>query len=103
MLKDIAVLTGGQGGDRRARHQARFYPQFKDLGKAKRLTIDKDNTTIIDGAGSSKDIKGRCESIRKQIETTTSEYDKEKLQERLAKLPRAASRSSRSAPTPRRR
>ena len=59
---------------------------LKDLGKAKRVTIDKDNTTIIDGAGTKKDIEGRCNEIRKQIEETTSDYDREKLQERLAKL-----------------
>jgi chaperonin GroEL len=58
----------------------------KDLGKAKRVVIDKDNTTIIDGAGSRKDIEGRCNEIRSQIEETTSDYDREKLQERLAKL-----------------
>jgi len=58
----------------------------KDLGKAKRITIDKDNTTIIDGGGTKKDIEGRCAEIRNQIEDTTSDYDREKLQERLAKL-----------------
>jgi chaperonin GroEL len=58
----------------------------KDLGKAKRISIDKDNTTIIDGAGPKKDIEGRCAEIRGQIEDTTSDYDREKLQERLAKL-----------------
>jgi chaperonin GroEL len=56
------------------------------LGQAKRVTIDKDNTTIVDGAGDQGDIKGRVEQIRAQIETTTSDYDREKLQERLAKL-----------------
>jgi chaperonin GroEL len=85
MLKDIAVLTGGQVVSEDLGIKLDSIT-LKDLGKAKRLTIDKDNTTIIDGAGASKDIKGRCESIRKQIENTTSEYDKEKLQERLAKL-----------------
>jgi len=59
---------------------------LKDLGKAKRVTIDKDNTTIIDGAGTKKDIEGRVTEIRNQIENTTSDYDREKLQERLAKL-----------------
>jgi chaperonin GroEL len=59
---------------------------LNDLGKAKRVVIDKDNTTIIDGAGSKKDIEGRCQEIRNQIENTTSDYDSEKLQERLAKL-----------------
>ena len=59
---------------------------IKDLGQAKRVSIDKDNTTIIDGAGAKKAIEGRCAEIRNQIEVTTSDYDREKLQERLAKL-----------------
>jgi chaperonin GroEL len=59
---------------------------LKDLGKAKRITIDKDNTTIVEGAGDSKGIEGRVKQIRAQIEETTSDYDREKLQERLAKL-----------------
>src|SRR5207245_3517018 len=58
----------------------------EDLGKAKKVTIDKDNTTIVEGAGASKDIEGRVKQIRTQIEDTTSDYDREKLQERLAKL-----------------
>src|SRR5439155_10403215 len=57
-----------------------------DLGKAKKITIDKDNTTIVEGAGNQKDIQGRVKQIRAQIEETTSDYDREKLQERLAKL-----------------
>jgi chaperonin GroEL len=85
MLEDIAVLTGGK-------------PIFKDLGieldsvaitdlgQAKKVNIDADNTTIIEGAGSSKSIQGRIEMIRREIEATTSDYDREKLQERLAKL-----------------
>jgi len=85
MLADIGVLTGGE-------------PVFEDLGielenvdlsqlgQAKRVTIDKENTTIIEGAGSTENIKGRIEQIKKEIETTTSDYDIEKLQERLAKL-----------------
>jgi chaperonin GroEL len=60
--------------------------RLEDLGHAKKITIDKDNTTIVDGAGDTTDIKARVEQIRAQIETTTSDYDKEKLQERLAKL-----------------
>src|SRR5215472_8956530 len=60
--------------------------KLEDLGKAKRITIDKDNTTIVDGAGKATDIDGRVKEIRSQIEKTTSDYDKEKLQERLAKL-----------------
>ena len=58
----------------------------KDLGNAKRILLDKDNTTIIDGGGSRRDIQGRCMEIRNQIEDTSSDYDREKLQERLAKL-----------------
>ena len=60
--------------------------KVEDLGKAKKVTIDKDNTTIVEGAGNSKDIEGRVKQIRAQIEETTSDYDREKLQERLAKL-----------------
>jgi chaperonin GroEL len=85
MLEDIAVLTGG----RVISEEAGFKLEnttANDLGKAKRITIDKDNTTIIEGGGKSEDIKGRVNQIRAQIESTTSDYDKEKLQERLAKL-----------------
>src|SRR4030042_1604026 len=60
--------------------------QLTDLGRAKRVVIDKDNTTIIDGAGKKADIEGRVKQIRAQVEETTSDYDKEKLQDRLAKL-----------------
>ena len=60
--------------------------KLEDLGKAKRITVDKDNTTIIDGAGKAKDIEGRIKQLRAQVEDTTSDYDREKLQERLAKL-----------------
>src|SRR5204863_153234 len=60
--------------------------KLEDLGRAKKVTIDKDNTTIIEGAGKSADIEGRVKQIRSQVENTTSDYDKEKLQERLAKL-----------------
>jgi len=85
MLEDIGILTGAQ-------------PVFKDLGvelnkagleilgRAKKVVVDKDNTTIIEGAGKPKDIEGRIKQIRAQIEETTSDYDREKLQERLAKL-----------------
>jgi chaperonin GroEL len=59
---------------------------LKDLGRAKRVTVDKDNTTIVEGAGKKADIDGRVKQIRVQIEDTTSDYDREKLQERLAKL-----------------
>jgi chaperonin GroEL len=85
MLDDIAILTGG----RVISEEAGFKLEnttTSDLGSAKRVTIDKDNTTIVEGAGQSADIKGRVNQIRAQIETTTSDYDKEKLQERLAKL-----------------
>ncbi|MCI0512943.1 chaperonin GroEL [candidate division KSB1 bacterium] len=85
MLEDIAVLTGG----RVISEEAGFKLEnttLSDLGKAKRITIDKDNTTIVEGAGKTADIKGRIEQLKKQIENTTSDYDREKLQERLAKL-----------------
>jgi chaperonin GroEL len=85
MLEDIAVLTGG----RVISEEAGFKIEnttLSDLGKAKKVTIDKDNTTIVEGAGKNDEIKGRINQIKKQIEVTTSDYDKEKLQERLAKL-----------------
>ena len=85
MLEDIAVLTGG----RVISEEAGFKLEnatVNDLGSAKRVAIDKDNTTIVEGAGETKEIKGRIEQIKKQIDSTTSDYDKEKLQERLAKL-----------------
>ena len=85
MLKDIAVLTGGQVIAEELGLKLENVT-ISDLGRAKRVTLDKDNTTIVDGAGEKAKIKGRIEEIRKQIETTTSDYDREKLQERLAKL-----------------
>jgi chaperonin GroEL len=85
MLQDMAVLTGGQVIAEELGLKLENVT-LKDLGKAKRVTIDKDNTTIIDGAGTKKDIEGRVTEIRNQIEHTTSDYDREKLQERLAKL-----------------
>jgi len=85
MLQDMAILTGGQVIAEELGLKLENVT-LKDLGRAKRITIDKDNTTIIDGAGSKKDIEGRCNEIRNQIESTTSDYDREKLQERLAKL-----------------
>jgi chaperonin GroEL len=85
MLQDMAVLTGGQVIAEELGLKLENVT-LKDLGKAKRIVIDKDNTTIIDGAGSKKDIEGRVGEIRAQIEDTTSDYDREKLQERLAKL-----------------
>jgi len=85
MLEDIGVLTGG----RVISEEAGFKLEnttIGDLGKAKRVRIDKDNTTIVEGAGETKEITGRIAQIKKQIEATTSDYDREKLQERLAKL-----------------
>src|SRR5688572_23096183 len=85
MLKDIAVLTGGQVVSEDLGIKLESIG-INDLGQAKRITVDKDNTTIVDGAGKKADIKGRIDTIRRQIEETTSDYDREKLQERLAKL-----------------
>ena len=85
MLEDIAILTGGQMISEELGIKLEAIT-VKDLGSAKRITIDKDNTTIIDGAGDKKEIEARVKQIRAQIEETTSDYDKEKLQERLAKL-----------------
>jgi len=85
MLEDIATLTGGRviAEDLGIKLET---VTLKDLGRAKRVTIDKDNTTIVDGAGKKTDIEARVKQIRAQIEETTSDYDREKLQERLAKL-----------------
>ncbi|HZX66905.1 MAG TPA: chaperonin GroEL [Myxococcales bacterium] len=85
MLKDIATLTGGSLA---AEELGKKMEQIglADLGRAKRIKIDKDNTTIVDGAGQKKDIEARIKQIRAQIQETTSDYDREKLQERLAKL-----------------
>ncbi len=85
MMEDIAILTGGKAIFKDLGIELDGVA-ISDLGRAKKITIDADNTTIIEGAGSSKEIKGRIEMIRKEIEATTSDYDKEKLQERLAKL-----------------
>jgi chaperonin GroEL len=85
MLQDMAILTGGQVIAEELGLKLENVT-LKDLGRAKRVVIDKDNTTIIDGAGLRKDIEGRCNELRKQVEETTSDYDREKLQERLAKL-----------------
>jgi chaperonin GroEL len=85
ILKDIAVLTGGSVVSEDLGIKLESIT-INDLGTAKRITIDKDNTTIVDGAGKKSDIKGRIETIRRQIEETSSDYDREKLQERLAKL-----------------
>ena len=85
MLEDIAVLTGGKMISEDLGIKLENV-KVEDLGKAKRITIDKDNTTIVEGAGKTSDIQGRVAQIRRQIEDTTSDYDREKLQERLAKL-----------------
>ena len=85
MLQDMAVLTGGQVIAEELGLKLENVT-IKDLGKAKTIVIDKDNTTVIDGGGTKKDIEGRCAEIRGQVEATTSDYDREKLQERLAKL-----------------
>ena len=85
MLEDIAILTGGQviSEDLGIKMES---VTLEMLGKAKSIVVDKENTMIVDGAGSKKDIKARCDQIRRQAEETSSDYDREKLQERLAKL-----------------
>jgi chaperonin GroEL len=85
MLQDIGILTGGKAIMEELGIELEKV-QLSDLGRAKKITVDKDNTTIVEGAGSQGDIKGRIEQIRHQIEATTSDYDREKLEERLAKL-----------------
>jgi chaperonin GroEL len=85
MLEDIATLTGGRAITEDLGIKLENI-KIEDLGKAKKVTIDKDNTTIVEGGGNSKDIEGRVKQIRVQVEETTSDYDREKLQERLAKL-----------------
>jgi len=85
MLEDIGILTGGKAIMEETGIKLEGV-RLEDLGRAKRVTVDKDNTTIIDGAGSQKAIEGRIKQLRAQIEETTSDYDREKLQERLAKL-----------------
>ncbi|WP_135465778.1 chaperonin GroEL [Crenalkalicoccus roseus] len=85
MLEDIAILTGGQVISEDLGIKLENV-SLNMLGRAKKVRIEKENTTIVDGAGSKDEIKGRCEQIKAQIEETTSDYDREKLQERLAKL-----------------
>jgi chaperonin GroEL len=85
MLEDIAILTGGRTIAEELGLKLENV-SLKDLGRCKRVVVDKDNTTIIDGAGKKADLDGRIKQIRSQIEETTSDYDREKLQERLAKL-----------------
>src|ERR1700758_4321982 len=85
MLEDISILTGGKAIMEETGIKLDSV-QLEDLGRAKRVTVDKENTTIIDGGGTQKSIEGRIKQLRAQIEETTSDYDREKLQERLAKL-----------------
>ena len=85
MLEDIAILTGGKVISEDLGIKLENV-RIEDLGRAKKVTVDKDNTTIVEGAGNQPDIAGRVKQIRSQIEETTSDYDREKLQERLAKL-----------------
>ena len=85
MLEDIAILTGGTVISEDLGIKLENV-KIQDLGSCKKIKVDKDNTTIVDGSGKKGDIEARCGSIRKQIEESTSDYDKEKLQERLAKL-----------------
>jgi chaperonin GroEL len=85
MLEDLAILTGGKAITEDLGIKLENL-KVEDLGKAKKITIDKDNTTIVEGSGKSKEIEGRIKQLRMQVEETTSDYDREKLQERLAKL-----------------
>src|ERR1035438_1161602 len=85
MLEDIGIITGGKCIAEETGIKLENI-KLEDLGRAKRVTIDKDNTTIVEGAGKTKDIEGRVKQLRMQVEETTSDYDREKLQERLAKL-----------------
>ncbi len=85
MLEDISILTGGKAIMEETGIKLEGV-RLEDLGKAKRVTVDKDNTTIVDGGGTQKNIEGRIKQLRAQIDETTSDYDREKLQERLAKL-----------------
>src|SRR6202171_5644514 len=85
MLEDIAILTGGKAITEDLGIKLENV-KIEDLGHAKKITIDKDNTTIVAGAGKASEIEGRIKQLRAQVEETTSDYDREKLQERLAKL-----------------
>jgi chaperonin GroEL len=85
MLEDVAILTGGKAITEDLGIKLENI-KLDDLGKAKKIVIDKDNTTIVEGSGKAKDIEGRVKQLRTQVEETTSDYDREKLQERLAKL-----------------
>ena len=85
MLEDIAILTGGQVISEDLGIKLENV-KLTDLGSSKKIKVDKDNSTIVSGSGKKTDIEARCSQIKQQIEETTSDYDKEKLQERLAKL-----------------
>jgi chaperonin GroEL len=85
MLEDIAIITGGKAITEDLGISLEKV-KLEDLGRAKKITIDKDHTTLVEGAGKKKDIEGRVKQLRMQVEETTSDYDREKLQERLAKL-----------------
>src|SRR4029077_16201723 len=85
MLEDIAVLTGGKAITEDLGIKLENI-KLEDLGKAKKITIDKDNTTIVEGSGTQSAIEGRVKQLRTQVEETTSDYDREKLQERLGDI-----------------
>src|SRR6185295_2868737 len=85
MLEDLAILTGGKAVTEDLGVKLESL-KLEDLGQAKKVTVDKDNTTIVEGGGSAAAIAGRVKQLRTQVEDTTSDYDREKLQERLAKL-----------------
>ena len=85
MLEDVAILTNGRAITEDLGIKLESI-KMEDLGQAKKVTIDKDKTTLVDGAGSAAAIEGRVKQLRAQVEDTTSDYDREKLQERLAKL-----------------
>ena len=85
MLEDIAIVTGGKAVFKELGISLEGL-ELKDLGKAKKIKVEKEATTIIEGAGKTSEIKGRIEQLKNEIDRTTSDYDKEKLQERLAKL-----------------
>jgi chaperonin GroEL len=85
MLEDIATLTGGKALTEDLGIKLENV-KIEDLGRAKKIVVDKDNTTLVEGAGKASEIEGRVRQIRRQVEETTSDYDREKLQERLAKL-----------------
>ncbi len=98
MLQDIGILTGGQVITEDLGIKLESI-ELSQLGQAKKIVVDKDNTTIIEGAGKKKDVQSRCDQIRAQIEKTTSDYDREKLQERLAKLTGGVAVIKAGAPT----